>query len=725
MTNFQPSLNLKSFQTIPSGIEHPETPSYRSDSPSAKCRRSVPGMKGLMPLALSSPSSNSGSSSQSVTINDGGVVPYNNCLPELLARDLERSSDIFASKDMTAGAPNTVPKPEEKTRTRVSKASYSPYFAASARVHVLGAIEERDSMISFMGQQEPELVVDQHYDSASTTSHDSSEEAEPPSFRHHRGSVVTNATSVGSTPYNKIKVSSLPERSCAYSWIDVDSDEEEDQEIFDDCHFDSLSPRPPTPAAGSEARMPPVVAVPRADAPSIRSRSSCMFRPRSHSVNEDLSNPTVRRCSMGPPVSLPQRSSSIDMLLPRTNMSCAESSLPQSFGARTQRRAKKPERNQDLAIDTACNDGFVPACVREAVLRPSLMRDLSSMDDGHTESDNEAIWSPMRKRSPKKNSVFVQPPSPPQRLHSVQSWLNSSLQPFPWSSHGEDNAKLVPLPPDAVENLRISVALFPETMLLTSSLTVETIRSFSKKVRRPSLESSSIVLGEGSLAESPRRSLWRKVIPHRRGSQLSDPRTLSAPPSPHHSGSLAPPSPASTDTLKPWIPLKNVLGCCSDYICDALYAHIVAYNYVSAFLSKVKTPVPLSASGHSGTLNLRKSASHDDIPAKAAYLLGLSASGDGAATMGRSPHQLGSLPGDRIMEGILPHRDTVLFAQDNTLRAIQSGLLRCVSRLLNTAKHMAENNITEDGVIEVESGDADMLFLRSLCEIVRMAEDSI
>ncbi|KAG5961483.1 hypothetical protein E4U58_004250 [Claviceps cyperi] len=93
--------------------------------------------------------------------------------------------------------------------------------------------------------------------------------------------------------------------------------------------------------------------------------------------------------------------------------------------------------------------------------------------------------------------------------------------------------------------------------------------------------------------------------------------------------------------------------------------------------------------------------------------------------MGRSPHQLGSLPGDRIMEGILPHRDTVLFAQDNTLRAIQSGLLRCVSRLLNTAKHMAENNITEDGVIEVESGDADMLFLRSLCEIVRMAEDSI
>ncbi|KAG6116796.1 hypothetical protein E4U13_001609 [Claviceps humidiphila] len=721
MPNFQPSLNLKSFKTTPSGTEYQETP-YRSDSPSAKCRRSVPSMKGLMPLALSSPFSNSGSSSQSVTIDDGEVVPYNGCLPELLAQDLERSSDTFASKDMTAGTPNTVPKTEERIRTRVSKASYSPYCAASARVQVLSAIEERDSMVSFMDQQEPELVVDQHSDSASTTSHDSSEEAEPPSFRH-RGSVVTSATSVGSTPYSKTKVSSLAERSCACSWIDVDSDRDEDEEIFDDCHFDSLSPRPPTPAADSEARMPPVAAVPRADVPSIRSRSSCMFRPRSNSVNEDLSNPTVRRYSMGPPVRLPQRSSSINTLLPRTSMSCAESSLPQTFGTRAQRRSKKPERIQTLAIDTACNDGFVPICVREAVMKPSLMRDLSPMDDGYTESDNEAMWSPMKMRAPKENPIFVRPPSPPQQLHSVQSWLNSSLQPFPWSSHGEDNAKLVPLPPDAVENLRISVALFPETMLLTSSLTVETIRSFSKKVRRPSLESSSIVLGEGLLPESPRRSLWRKVIPHRRGSQFSDPRTLSAPPSPRHPGSSAPTSPASTDTLKPWMPLKNVFGCCSDYICDALYAHIVAYNYVSAFLSK--TPVPLSASGHSGTLNLRESPSHDDIPAKAAYLLGLSASGDGAATMGRFPHRLGSLPGDRIMEGISTHRDTVLIAQDNTLRAIQSGLLRCVSRLLNTAKHMAENDTTQDGVIEVESGDADMLFLRSLCEIVRMAEDSM
>ncbi|KAG5994905.1 hypothetical protein E4U52_000597 [Claviceps spartinae] len=721
MPNFQPSLNLKSFKTTPSGTEYRETP-YRSDSPSVKCRRSVPSMKGLMPLALSSPFSNSGSSSQSITKDDGEVVPYNGCLPELLARDLETSSDTFASKDMTVGTPNTVPKTEEKIRTRASKASYSPYFAASARVQVLGAIEERDSMISFMDQQEPELVVDQHSDSVSTTSHDSSEEAEPPSFRH-RGSVVTSATSVGSTPYSKTKVSSLPERSCACSWIDVDSDRDEDEEIFDDCHFDSLSPRPPTPAAGSEARMLPVAAVLRADVPSIRSRSSSMFRPRSNSVNEDLSIPTVRKYSMRPPVRLPQRSSSINTLLPRTSMSCAESSLPQTFGTRAQRRSKKPQRIQTLAIDTACNDGFLPTCVREAVLKPSLMRDLSPMDDGYTESDNEAIWPPMKMRTPKENPIFVRPPSPPQQLHSVQSWLNSSLQPFPWSSHGEDNTKLVPLPPDAVENLRISVALFPETMLLTSSLTVETIRSFSKKVRRPSLESSSIVLGEGLPPESPRRSLWRKVIPHRRGSQFSDSRTLSAPPSPRHPGSSAPTSPASTDTLKPWMPLKNVFGCCSDYVCDALYAHIVAYNYVSAFLSK--PPVPLSASGHSGTLNLRESPSHDDIPAKAAYLLGLSASGDGAATMGRFPHRLGSLPGDRIMEGMLTHRDTVLIAQDNTLRAIQSGLLRCVSRLLNTAKHMAENDTTEDGVIEMESGDADMLFLKSLCEIVRMAEDSM
>jgi hypothetical protein len=48
-----------------------------------------------------------------------------------------------------------------------------------------------------------------------------------------------------------------------------------------------------------------------------------------------------------------------------------------------------------------------------------------------------------------------------------------------------------------------------------------------------------------------------------------------------------------------------------------------------------------------------------------------------------------------------------------------------MARLIATAKLMAENGQGEERMIDLEAEDADMFFMRSLCEIVRMAEEAL
>ncbi|KAG6002006.1 hypothetical protein E4U21_003574 [Claviceps maximensis] len=726
--NQSASMNLELFGTTPAVNSSPETSPTRSASPStltssssSRGRRSVFSMKGLMPLALSPSLSASGTSSQPVPSNEGEVERLTDYLPELLARDLEMSSDVFASKDMTAGAPSVTSMTDEKSRARASKMLlYSPYLAASSRVQ-LGAIEERKSMVSFLDHYDPALV-EHHSDSASMTSHASSEEATPPSFRH-RGSVVTTATSVGSVNC-KARIPSLPELPHDCSWVDGDSDKEErENDIFEDYNTGSLRPRPPTPR-GPDLGVRVKAAVSRGNVPASWAEPSQALHRRSYSVSGDASTSTSQSCLVGPRLKLPARSSSVASLQRQPSKSSAESSLSQLSGTRPHGSSMKRKPIKALGIDTITSNAVFSPHTRNVAVGPSRIHDPSPSptSDSYVESDDDSMYSPTNKRLNKENPVFIRPPSPPQPLRSVQSWLNSSPQPCAWASYSEDNARVVPLPPDAIENLRVSVACFPETMLLTSSLTVETIRSYAKKVRQPSMECPSIMNGEILLPESTRRSLWRKVVPLRRSSQFSEPKTSQIPSSSRHGHGSAPASSALPDTPKPWAPLKNVFSCCSDYICDAMYAHIVAYNYISALVAR--SPMAHSVRGRPSTISTRDSQPQDDIPKKAASFLGLSAGGDSSASMGRYSQRQSSPLSDWTRDGMMRQRDTGPTAQDNALRAIQGGLLRCISRLLTTAKLMAENGRGDEGLVEMETGEADMLFMRSLCEIVRMAEDS-
>lgn len=639
-------------------------------------------------------------------------------LPEVLAQDLEFSAAIFAEKKMTAGAPLLALSAEERARFRTSRMSlYSPYLAASARVQSLGPIEERESMVSFVDEPEHHLE-ERDSESSSTSSRYSSDGAEPPSFRH-RGSVVTNATSLASVSCRP-KNSPPPGSHYESSWIDGDSDgEEHNADNAEDCNVGSLSPRPPTPPSCELAYHPVTARALKIDIPSSWTHATKSSHRKSHSVSGGSPIVSLRKQKSGRSLDVSVR--------PSTMSGRKQQSTPPSFRDPAFSTVKTPpprsffipQRTQSLQSRTSRPNMSSPQ-QPQMMFQPPLVTEPSPVSEGFPDSEEDSLYPATRRELAKPNPVFVRPPTPPEPLRSVQSWLNSSLQPYPWTSHSDEGARVVPLPPDAIETLRVSVACFPETMLLTSSLTVETIRSYAKKVRHPVTEIQSIS-GEAS-PPSPRKSLWRKVVNYKKAAQQLDfnmsPQRYAGS---RQGSSIDSSSSAELDAPRPWTSLKNVFGHCSDYICDALYAHIVSYNYVSALVAR--NPVPLPGQSRTNSMSM-KDSQQDDIPKKAASLLGLAVSADAAANMARFPRRLSSPLGDWNREGIMTSGNTAPSSQDNALRVIQSGLLQCIARLVATAKLMAESGTGEERMVDMEAEEADMLFMRSLCEIVRMAEEA-
>ncbi|CAH0016736.1 unnamed protein product [Clonostachys rhizophaga] len=337
----------------------------------------------------------------------------------------------------------------------------------------------------------------------------------------------------------------------------------------------------------------------------------------------------------------------------------------------------------------------------------------------HDDSDSDEVSIAPRKTS--QNPVFIRPSPPPSPLPTVQSWLHGNALSYAAQCQGEDLAKAIPLPPNIVETLRVSIACFPETMLLTSSLTIETIRVYSRKVRQPSIELVNNLAPDPPV-ENPRKSLWKRVVTYKRGASTS-PRDRTRSPSPTEqslkspsSSSLPPPSP------KTWLPLKSVFGCCSDYICEALWAHIVAYNYISALIPRA----PHQAKSNRHRSSTSNDSQKDEIPKKAASILGLAASQGGSIPSIERPtlNKLRTSSSWTLnKEGMVAEQSSRAASNENTTREIQTGLMRCIVRLIATAQLMSEDNKADEKIVEMETRGVDMLFTRSLCEIVRMSEE--
>ncbi|KAK4060464.1 uncharacterized protein Triagg1_10783 [Trichoderma aggressivum f. europaeum] len=681
-------------------------------------RRSVSSMKGLLPLTLSTSSCSSLTNQIPEEALEQRVDDY---FPEVLVQDLELSKIIFAARSMTAGSPiSSSPLPFDHC-TDKSIATMNPYRASSLsspyqsgylRVQTLGAIQERNSMVSFLDQQEDARSGEAASDSCSATETDASSvyDAAPPSFFTRRQSMDTNVCSLdparGKITLPKLSSMSPSESSrCESSWIETDSDVEDDREEDAGIYGTvlHLSPRPPTPPE-FEARV---------DSRSSSGNMHKLLHRKSHSVadaaalasppGQHLSNSTAPAWR---PSSTPySRHSQTQMQYPDSPesiylpMSQYTPPTPHSQTMPYMPESGLARRTSNRSIIRSANNHPIEATANSDCARTEYNQFVSSIDS---------------KYATRADSVYIRPSPPPSPLPSVQMWLNGSAQLFSLPFQSDELARVVPLPPDVMETLRVTTACFPETMLLSSSLTIETIRAYSRKARNPGTEFAPLPISRCSTPTSSKQSLWRRVV--KRGSQQSNQRTRDV-----HTPTarlLQSPSLSSLESPKPWTSIKNVFGNCSDYICDALYSHIVAYNYVSALVARYPT------SFGCGRACSPVGSQHDDIPKKAASLLGLNegANSTSAASI-RSARRISSSHWGRedFMTtsplATLPH-------QDMAIRSIQTELLRCIRRLIATARLMAESDNADEKMVEMDIEDADVLFMRSLCEIVRVNEEA-
>ncbi|KAK2683809.1 hypothetical protein RAB80_001755 [Fusarium oxysporum f. sp. vasinfectum] len=643
-------------------------------------------MTGLLPLALPAPRSETPSILDEEVIDD-----MMDCFPEMLARDLERSSSVFMAKNMTAGMPSAPVWFAEDQATRgimgPSRIITSPYQSGSVRVQNLGSIEERQSMVSFLehrGHGADEIESDEESESSS----ESSEAIEVPSIKLREQSIVTTATSLTSASGNPPSPKDLlsPTRGQEYSWIDIDSDDDDEPEpqfreqLATPKETAALSPRPPTPP-NTEPTFDITVMM-EAPRPRLHRACSCIDEsPKLNKHKRQFSVKSMDAPTIPPPKNIPHKCD--------RSIGHNSSDRPDSQGYTKQ----SPSYTQRFRDETDNN----------TIL---LKSDFGSIELEIEDEDTFMDHYPPPPPLSRPDTVYIEQTPPPSPLPTVESWLDDSNPPCLPQIPVDDLAKAVPLPPDIIETLRVSIACFPETMLLSSSLTTETIRAYSKKVRQPSVDAWSEPATDSS-ALHPRKSIWKKVVSHGRDSTSTRRQRLHSYDSNTHSGAAASPV--------PWAPLRHVFSGCSDYICDALYAHIVAYNYVS------RVPRNQPSGQRASTSDSKQQG--ENIPKKAASLLGLGTPQvNPSPSVGRFAKKF-SAP--LTVMGFGKEETSTATVQDNATRNIESGLLRCISRLVATARMISEGGAGEERLMDTEPPqEVDMIFVRSICEIVRLSEEA-
>lgn len=620
-----------------------------------------------------------------------------NCnFPELLAHDLDASNSVFAKKRMSAGAPSVfsmnavqdlVPLKEADLHlidpsvpVCLDEEGYTPapspdirYYTLDRQATPLEPIDEG----SIDGAAHDRTAISHHaesdWDSLSSSSHPSST-MEPLAGGPLNASVVTAATSTASGPMSAGLADNGGSKTLRdMSWIDPDSDTDESP----DTDSDSAPPIPlrrrlqfntePDPVSSRETDICPHV-----DDRAYRTETPSPARSLANRDNYTLHSgrvakrwPSRRRgvirfaLDQTFPAGFPNTltgdevSSAPALVTPGTP--------PCSSPTFSQRRVEWADEAQDEAQDE--------------VLEPKAAspRLPSSIRSGSCAGDSPASEGP-----PTKDTIdaYREPLTPLRPMPSnIQTWVETSTDA---ATKLDDQLPGIPLPPDVIDNLRISISCFPDTMLLTSSLSIETIRSYSRKVKSRPSDLKRDFFPPPSY--SPKKWGFSRFISSRRSNASSCDRG---------SRDSTEETPAS-----PWTPLRAVFPSGSEYLCDALYAHIVAYNYISS----VQRCVPASPSKFS-----QKPADDGEVPRKAATVLGLREADASSIETPRSPSGTSrGGPSDR---------------RDGALRDLLVGLSRCIARLLATLRDGSGEFIEEGG------GDVDLFFVRALCEVVRCSEE--
>ncbi|KAK0628185.1 hypothetical protein B0T17DRAFT_614138 [Bombardia bombarda] len=745
--------------------------------------------------------------------------------PELLIQDLEESEPVFASKCMTSGYPSRglatvhAAAHAEEDDDYSSQGPDIPRYKTSQfqrpamgtfRTQSFAAKSERILSVDMQGGDE--RIKDEFSDSAT----ESSVEIEPPSVRTREQSVTTAPTSISGRcssllshkPPSPSSISS-PHLNQIRQGTWFDAEEEDFQPEPEVCHnLDKTSPplRPHSALGHNGVNVADICTPPSslANEPSISAMyvfpsdfNNVYQRPNTSTGQHlQLERPKPRIIDIHSSI-VPQRKSSL-----RGGHVRMMSSTSIAYTATSQEPTAKgfPTNDNDMDMmdqdETTLYNSPSPPDIRLATLSPPFGRpamnasrspslDLAGQDRGchransapyhqvNFAAENDAFED----EEPPGAEVYPERPTLFRKASEslVQSWLDSSADINGLQTASRDAPSLSlagpPLPPNVIETLRISITNFPDTMLLTSSLTIETIRSYSRKLRRQvstdghwNGEDDQSVFSFSAYSNKPQKR-WK--LPKLMQSRRSKPPNINT-----CGGGLVPNSATAPNILQPlsspvpgvhWTPMRNIFPAGSDYLCDALYAHLIAYNYMSELCPLPPVPIAgtmtaTTARGGGGSSGMRaappppssakENARH--VPKKALRVLGMHTTAAAEQNVtdtinskwsrggggGRRHQQNGFGTGDAERGSIKSHgscgNNNNNSSRNNdmkVLRNLQAGLGRCITMLVKTLKLGRSVDECRQQIMaspdEAEKAEPllDPLLLRALCEVVRCAEE--
>lgn len=702
---------------------------------------------------------------------DGGffaepLMDFN--FPEMLAGDLGKSEAIFRSRNLTAGAPAT------ELADDGSKRSYSLQDGSERHLQSLAHHDMSQAQLLQTPKPrasppltQPDTQPRKSSESLHSVDSDCSGAMEPPSIR--------TARDVSAHPSHSSTTSAMPipvVKHASDSWIDLDLDDIMARDRRHSLSHISLQPPLPLAQAPSPAR---TVNPDDFRSMSLGSKLSpakpnglysalnahpkmppCLARAITSPivVNQFPGGPLIQ------PAEVPTRRSSLRATtMPRIP------DIPIPMPTRTPPSPDQPDNGNFAVVSprgppTPPEKEFQPRNSQESVSAFDQEDDYQDIADFSSQDQGNGLHI--------VSSPKIQ----------IEEWLNSSMD--LGSSHkrhpSSEFGTRIPVPSEVLDTLRVSVQCFPETMLLCSSFSIETLRGHSRKFKYGTVDLTSE--SEVSLAlpssQSQRPSKWKWLTTKRQTDPTSPKNQPRSQPYPEAATpTMSPVRPGDSD----WRAIRKIFPQGSDYLCDALYAHIVAYNYITSLCPRTPVIIPpstprpasrpssrpksmavsrpasrptskssYSSSTLSSDLSPARSRASDStrVPRKAASILGMhtettsptipfpefpSAAGASSRTSTMASNKRSFAASRRPTDGTKAFCSAANRSADDhdaSLKELRLGLARCVARLVATLR-VTSSSYSElgspDGSPPKRNVSVDPFFIRSLCELVRACEE--
>ncbi|KAI0522219.1 hypothetical protein F5B22DRAFT_464871 [Xylaria bambusicola] len=462
------------------------------------------------------------------------LIDFSSNLPEMLAVDLEQSSEIFQSRQLTAGAPAPW-LADDGARRQYSPENDASYVSSESP-------SQSGDTLPNSKQQQPahqkyfDIFAPLDFNAPkhdSISSSHSSQKSEPPPLSTREESVLTVDTlfepEKNPSP-TFLHLSPTSDCNAQMSWIDLDI---EDTSPITQRRRSSMSdfPKYLHQLRGSMEA-------------SVKT-----IRPRRSIDATEISVHPVNGNPLNYPIQIPRRRSSLQYqetqaVAPQSSQHLGRGRYNRDasyFASHGLFNNESPFAHGKEANTTSRQ--YEDDCDPVSPTFKKDMPDIPSTD----ENDRDRIIA----------SAAV----------GFNEWLDSDIAHFA----SEDQFLPRPLPHNVQETIKFFVTKFPEPVLLCDSLLIENIRTLTQQVRyntnEPKIE-HTMNSGQQSNNQQPSKR-WKWLHSSANATEQQDR-----------------PSTFVDVNKRGWDVMKKIFPSGSDGLCEALYAYVLVYNYITLLCSR-------------------------------------------------------------------------------------------------------------------------------------------